>query len=42
MVNSILSNSGLKLGQDYELSSEVVDENLKKLVKEEILKFYKK
>lgn len=43
MINSILSNSGLTLGKDYELSIEKLDENkLKKLVKEEILKFYKK
>ena len=42
-LKKILTNAGLESGDDYKLSKqEVVDENLYKLVREEILKYYKK
>ena len=45
LINNILSAYDIQLDRDYILSNEKVEESknkLKKLVKEEILKFYKK
>jgi hypothetical protein len=41
-LKKILNNAGLESGKDYKLSKQEVSENLHTIIKEEILKFYKK